>query len=295
LSEKAEAISHGAATIINAIATGRGAAVGVDLWTKARVKLTDKPGIIEGTIMSDPTEDPVLIEKTVLRVFKYFNLEGKFGARVETWSNIPIARGLKSSSAAGNAIALATVAALDENLDDVTIVKLGVDGAVDARVTITGAFDDACASYFGGVVVTDNVKRRIVKRFEVAENLIVLFYVPAKKTYTINSDVGKMKRVASLVEIAYKEAVKGNYWSALTLNGLIYSSALGYNPSIAVDALMAGALAAGLSGTGPAVTAVVPDEKKDLVKDAWQAYEGDILEARINHEKARVVNQPWKE
>jgi len=44
-----------------------------------------------------------------------------------------------------------------------------------------------------------------------------------------------------------------------------------------------------LSGTGPAVTAVVPDEKKDLVKDAWQAYEGDVLEARINHEKAKVV------
>ena len=289
MSGKAEATSHGAATIINAIATGRGAAVGVDLWTKVKVKLTDKPGIVEGNIVSDPTEDPVLIEKTVGRVFNYFNLEGKFGARVETWSNIPIARGLKSSSAAGNAIALATVAALDKNLDDVTIVKLGVDGAIDAKVTITGAFDDACASYFGGVVVTDNVKRRIVKRFEVAENLAVLFYVPPKKTYTVSSDVSKMKGVASLVEIAYKEAVKGNYWSALTLNGLIYSSALGYNPSTAVDALMAGALAAGLSGTGPAVTAVVPDEKKDLVKDAWQAYEGDVLEARINHEKAKVV------
>ncbi len=286
---KAEAISHGAATIINAIATGKGAAIGVDLWTKARVKLTDEPGIIENTIVSDPTEKPVLIEKTVGRVLKHFNLEGKFGAKVETWSNIPIARGLKSSSAAGNAIALATVAALDKKLDDVTIVKLGVDGAIDARVTITGAFDDACASYFGGVVVTDNLKRRIVKRSEIAEDLAVLFYVPAKKTYTVSSDVGRMKGVASLVKIAYKEAVKGNHWVALTLNGLIYSSALGYNPSIAVDALMAGALAAGLSGTGPAVTAIVPDEKIDLVKDAWQRYEGDILEARVNHEKAKVV------
>ncbi len=286
---KAEAISHGAATIINAIATGKGAAIGVDLWTKARVKLTDEPGIIENTIVSDPTEKPVLIEKTVGRVLKHFNLEEKFGAKVETWSNIPIARGLKSSSAAGNAIALATVAALDKKLDDVTIVKLGVDGAIDARVTITGAFDDACASYFGGVVVTDNLKRRIVKRSEIAEDLAVLFYVPAKKTYTVSSDVGRMKGVASLVKIAYKEAVKGNHWVALTLNGLVYSSALGYNPSIAVDALMAGALAAGLSGTGPAVTAIVPDEKIDLVKDVWQTYEGDILEARVNHEKAKVV------
>ncbi len=56
-----------------------------------------------------------------------------------------------------------------------------------------------------------------------------------------------------------------------------------------MDALIAGALAAGLSGTGPAVTAIVSDEKKDLVKDAWQAYEGDIIEARVNNEKAKVV------
>jgi len=289
LNGKAEAISHGAATIINAIATGMGAAIGVDLWTKVRVQITDKPGIIQGKIVSDPSENPVLIEKTVRRVLKHFNLEEKFGAKVETWSNIPIARGLKSSSAAGNAIALATVAALNKNLDDLTVVNLGVDGAIDAKVTITGAFDDACASYFGGVVVTDNLKRRIVKRFETAEDLTVLFYVPAKKTYTVSSDVRRMKEVASLVKIAYKEALKGNYWAALTLNGLIYSSALGCNPSIAVDALVAGALAAGLSGTGPAVTAIVSEEKKDVVREALQAYEGDILEARVNHEKAMVV------
>jgi len=290
LKGKAEAISHGAATIINAIATGKGAAIGVDLWTKASVRLTDNPRIVESTIVSDPAESPVLIEKTVKKILKHFNLEGKFGAKVETWSNIPIARGLKSSSVAGNAIALATVAALNKNLDDVTIVKLGVDGAIDAKVTITGAFDDACASYFGGVVVTDNPKRRIVKRFEMAEELAVLFHVPAKKTYTVSSDVDRMKRVASLVKIAYGKALKGHYWAALTLNGLIYSSALGYDPSIAIDALMAGALAAGLSGTGPAVTAIVPDEKIDLVKDAWQRYDGEILETRVNHEKAKVIS-----
>jgi len=290
LNGKAEAISHGAATIINAIATGKGAAIGVNLWTKARVRLIDKPGIVESTIVSDPTENPVLIENTVKKVLKHFNLERKFGAKVETLSNIPIARGMKSSSAAANAISLATVAALDKKLDDITIVKLGVDGAISAKVTITGAFDDACASYFGGVVVTDNLRRRIVKRFKVTEDLAVLFHVPAEKAYTISSDVRRMKGVASLVKIAYKEALKGNHWAALTLNGLIYSSALGYNPSIAMDALMAGALAAGLSGTGLAVTAIVPAEKKDLVKDAWQRYEGEIIEAQINHEKAKVVS-----
>jgi shikimate kinase len=290
LNGKAEAISHGAATIINAIATGRGAAIGVDLWTKANVRVTDEPGIIQGKILSDPSEKPILIGKTVRSVLKRLNLEERFGAKVETQSNIPIARGLKSSSAACNAIALATVAALGKNLDDLAVVNLGVDGAIDAKVTITGAFDDACASYFGGLVVTDNLKRRIVKRYELTKDLSVLFYVPEKKSYTVSSDISRMKEVASLVKIAYKEALKGGYWSALTLNGLIYSSALGYDPSVALDALMAGALAAGLSGTGPAVAAVVSDDKKDLVRDALQAYEGEVLETLVNHEKASVVS-----
>ena len=286
---KAEAISHGAATIVNAIATGKGAAVGVDLWTKARVQLTDKPGTIKGNITSDPTEKPVLIEKTVSKVLEHFNLKEKFGAKVDTWSNIPIARGLKSSSVAANAVTLATVAALNKTLDDLAILNLCVDAAIEAKVTITGAFDDACASYFGGVVVTDNLKRKIVKRFRVDEDLTVLFYVPAKKVYTSGSNIQRMRTVASLVKIAYKQAVDGNFWSALTLNGLIYSSTLGHNASIAIDALEAGALAAGLSGTGPAVTAIVSEEKIDRVKDAWQVYEGDILQASLNHEKAKVV------
>jgi len=286
---RAEALSHGAATIINAIATGKGAAVGVDLWTKATVKLTDDAGQVDVVICSDSSETPVLAQKTVGRVLKHFGLENEFGAKVETTSNIPVARGMKSSSAAANAIALATVGALERSLDDVLLVTLGVEAALDAKVTITGAFDDACASYFGGVIITDNLERQIVKRFELTDAPSVLFYVPTQKTYTASSNVKRMKSLSSAVKVAYKEALNGNYWAALTLNGLVYSSALGYDSSVAVDALTAGALAAGLSGTGPAVTAVVSKDKIDLVKEAWQKHEGNVLETQINLKKARVV------
>ena len=285
----ATAISHGAATIINAIATGKGAAVGVDLWTKATVTLTDEPKVVETRILSDQFENPVLAQKTVEQVLRQFDVDNQFGAKVETQSNIPIARGLKSSSAAANAIALATTAALECNIDDVDLVKLGVQGALDAKVSITGAFDDACASYFGGIVVTDNFERKILKRFEVSETLVVLFYVPHKKTYTTSINVNRMKSVASTLNVAYTETLNGNYWAALTLNGLIYSSAIGYDPSIAIDALAAGALASGLSGTGPAVSAVVSEENVEQVKDAWQKREGEILQAHINQQKAKVI------
>jgi shikimate kinase len=291
VTDKAVAIAHGAATIVNAIALGKGAAFGVDLWTKAEVRLTDEPQIIKGEITSDPAESTVLIERTVSRVFQHFNVEKRFGAKVKTWSNIPIARGLKSSSVAANAVTLASVAALGKSLDDLTVVKLGVDAAFDAKVTVTGAFDDACASYFGGAVVTDNLKRKLVKRATLAEDLTVLFHVPSGKVYTGDSDVNRLRTIKPLVKIAYKEALKGDFWSALTLNGFLYSSALGYDASVALDALTAGALAAGLCGKGPAVTAVVSSDKIDLVKTALQRHEGDVLQARLNHEKAKVTGE----
>jgi shikimate kinase len=286
---KATAIAHGAATIVNAIALGKGAAFGVDLWTKAEVKLIDEPNVIKAEIASDPKESTLLIEKTVSRVLQRFSLEKSFGAKVKTKSNIPIARGLKSSSAAANAVALATTAALGKRLDDLEIVKLGVDAAFDAKVTVTGAFDDACASYFGGAVITDNLNREIIKQLPLPEDLTVLFHVPPEKAYTADSNINRLQTVKPLVEIAYEEALKGKVWEALTINGLIYASALNLNTSIAIDALAAGAVAAGLCGKGPAVTAVVPKDKVDSVKVALQRYEGEILQAHLNREKARVL------
>lgn len=289
MSGGAEAIAHGAATIVNAIALGKGAAFGVDLWTRAEVKLTNEPSIISGEITSDPTESTLLIEKVVLRVFRRFGVENQFGARVRTSSNIPIARGLKSSSAAANAVVLATVEALAEEIDDLAVVNLGVDAAFDSKVTVTGAFDDACASYFGGVVVTDNLNRRILQQFPLPEGLSVLFHVPTKKSYTGESDVNRLSTARPFAQAAFEEAKKGNFWMALTLNGIVYSSALGYDNSVAIDALKAGAVAAGLCGKGPAVTAVVPDEKFGAVKATLGKHEGEVLEARFNSQKARVV------
>jgi len=277
------AVAHGAITVINAISCGLGAALSVELRTEAYVKLTNHPGRIEGHILSDPRESTILIEKTVMRVLKHFDLEKDYGAYVETRSNIPIARGLKSSSTAANAIALAVIAALGEKVDDLTVVNLG------AEVTITGAFDDASASYFGNLVITDNRERKILKHVQLREDHPVLILAPSEKAYTSKSNVERMKIIAKEVEVLHKMALLGDYWSAMTLNGIIYSTVLGYDAEVAIEALAAGALAAGLSGTGPAVAAIVPEEKIREVKEAWQKYGGEIIETRINSEKAYIV------
>jgi shikimate kinase len=287
----AEAEAHGAATIINAIATGRGAAFGVSLWTKARVKLTDDVGYVKAKILSDPTEDTLLIKETVLTVLHHFHLKDKYGVDVETESNIPIARGMKSSSVAANALILATVAALGAKLSDLEVLNLSVEAAIKAKTTITGAFDDSCASFFGNIVITDNFKRRILKCIDIEDNLEILFQIPSKKSYTYALDSSKMKCIEPQVEVAFKEAFSGNYWTALTLNGILYSTVLGFDASIAVAALEAGALAAGLSGKGPAVVAVVQNDKAQDIVHAWHQYEGRIVKTGVNKEKAKVTRR----
>ncbi len=284
-----EAVAYGAATIVNAIAIGKGAAFGLDLKTRAKVTLTSEAGVVKGKILSEPEEDTKLIEAAIQVVFKHFDVEKKFGAYVETESNIPIAKGLKSSSVAANALILAASAALGKKLNDKTILNLSVEAAFKAKTTITGAFDDTCASYYGNIVITNNLRRQIIKRDRIRKNYCVLIHIPPQKAYTVKSNVEQMRLIAPHVELAFKEALKGNYWKALTLNGILYSAALGYNQKIVFEALKAGAVAAGLSGKGPAVVAVVNEKNKDKVLDVWRSFKGEVLETNINRRKSHIV------
>lgn len=279
-------MAHGAATIVNAIPIGKGAAFGINLWTRARVELTDESGVVRGEIRSDPGEGTLLIERCVLRVLRHFG-EERYGARVVTDSNIPIARGLKSNSVAANAVVLAMASALGRKLSDIQALNLGVDAALEAKTTITGSFDDASASYFGNVVVTNNLRRQILRTFTI-EDLDVLLLVPKAKSYTSKSDVGAMKLVAEQVEVAHREARRGNFWAAMTLNGLVLSACLGYSTEPIVESLRRGALAAGLSGKGPAMAVVAERALRGELLNALRAYDGEVIVSKTNRERARV-------
>jgi shikimate kinase len=292
MQEVAEAISYGAVTIVNAMATGRGAALGVRLWTRAKVTLTNRPGEFTARNLTDPEEETRLIETTALYTFRRFKADKTFGAYVETSSNIPVAVGLKSSSAASNAVALASLRALGRKLSDVQTVRLGVKASVAAGVSLTGAYDDACACYFGGLVVTDNTHRRILKKFKPKGRFQVLIHVPTGKKYTAEVDRDSLRPFRRSVHAAHKEVLNGNHWNSMTLNGLIYCKAFDYNTMPVSVALREGAVAAGLSGKGPAIAAIVPKSKVEAVRSAWSSLPGRIIETSFNFQKAHTLGAP---
>ena len=76
----------------------------------------------------------------------------------------------------------------------------------------------------------------------------------------------------------------------MTLNGLLYSATLKQDPEIALSALNAGAIAAGLSGTGPAVVSLsCTKNDTDNIRDTWQQFDGEIIETGINNRGSRVI------
>ena len=113
---KGTGASHGAATIVNAIANGKGAAFGLDLRTEATVELTEGSGF-EVVMDGLPGESTALAERCVLGVLERVGGGRRYHAKITTRSQIPVSRGLKSSSAAANAIIFAALDALDAYTD----------------------------------------------------------------------------------------------------------------------------------------------------------------------------------
>lgn len=203
------------------------------------------------------------------------------GGVVRTTSQIPVARGLKSSSAAANASVLATLDALGEHLDSLEATRIGVKAALEVGVTITGAFDDAAASMLGGVVVTDNRKMELLKREELVSDVLLL--VPGEKIYSKDTDVRRSRLIAPFADMVFDLAMKCDYKRAMTLNGIIYCSALDLSSEPIFAALNLGANGVSLSGTGPAYAALVDEDEIDLVESAWLDLGGSVIRTKVNN------------
>ena len=276
--------SPGSATIINAIATGFGSAFGIGLDIKCEAKATN----CSITCSNDVGADNELMELCVNKVFKHYNIDKEeFGVDLKTKSSLPMASGLSSSSASSNAIVKVVSSIVSEEfnlepLDDLEIINMAIDASLDAGVTITGSFDDATASYFGGVVVTDNKNREFIIK-EKMEEYPILVYMPNFYSKSGDSNPERMKLLSPLVETAFSFAKQKDYFKAINLNGLIYSATLGFDSTIAIDALQAGAIASGLSGTGSSFVAIVREDSIDDVKESWSKYEGNVLETFVDN------------
>ncbi|MFC3476667.1 shikimate kinase [Halobacterium litoreum] len=267
------AVAPAAGTVLNALANGLGSAFALDFDVEASVTLGASGGDVTGDVAGHPDADTALVERCVaLTTDRYGDGEG---GRVETDSEIPLASGLKSSSAAANATVLATLDALGR-ADDVARVdaaRLGVQAARDVGVTVTGAFDDATASMLGGLTLTDNREDELVFRDEVDWDAVV--WTPPEQSFSADADVARCERVAPIADHVAALAERGDYGTAMTLNGFAFCAALDHPADPIVDALP-NADGASLSGTGPSYVAVGGADALTEVHEQWKTHPGTV-------------------
>jgi len=279
-------ISHGAITVINAIPCGIGATVGVDLVTKAKFTVGGEGR--EVVIMNDRNEDTAMARICVKNTFEHFGMNEPEGWELSVDSQIPVSRGLKSSSSACNAIISSVADHISKENGNgfagtegtMTMIRLGVKCAREAKVTVTGSFDNACGCHLGGLVITDNENDTIISRSEVEENDVILF-VPELKIRKPSLDRNRFRDLADVAMNLVRTAAE-DWHGALTRNGSMIARIIGIDDSIADKAMSMGALAAGVSGTGPAISVVVKkDEGRSFLKDIEHTgYEAIVTRTR---------------
>ena len=279
------AACRGAATIVNAIPTGTGAAFGITLEADAEVRLLDGPAFV----YRGHGEGAALVEGCVRAVLNGAGLEDT-GAEVTVESDIPISRGLKSSSAVSNAVVLAATRAAEISPDDTQVLGTAIDESLKVGVTVTGAFDDASACYFGGAVVTDNRARRILSRGNVDPSLSVVIHVPERRITKASVKMLDFGPARPRIEEAIRHAMVGEYAKAMEINSRACSDILGLTEEVAELARANGAVASGISGTGPATVILAKREDEARLKQMLERkFEGKVLTASPNRTPAREV------
>ncbi len=252
-------------SVLNAIPTWVGAAFAVDLKVEGSIKKCEKLGI----------------EKHVIEVLKEkYGVEKE--ACVELKSPVEGGSGLKTSSAVMNVITILLSEYNGLRLSPLEVLRVSVESAKRAGITVTGAFDDASASLLGGLVMTDNKRMGIIRREKIEKWAIIL---PKKRNLSLREVKERLLLFKDVFEVAKEEALKGNFEKAMLINGLAVANALGYSVEPIKDALKVGAIAA-ISGNGPSYIALT--EEPDKLLKAWERY-GDPVVVRTVNEPAYVV------
>ena len=273
---------HGAVSLVNAIATGNGAAVGIDTFVKTTLEVKEGTGIY---ITSDnKTISSRLINKVIQNSVPKKQLE-KIRLELDFQSNIPTGYGLKSSSAISTAVSMVCSKAFQRKFTDKKILKIGVESSIQTKVSLTGAYDDACACYYGGFNVTNNYKRNLVLRRPAPSNLQAIIFLPKSRK---RGNLKKLKNFKPAFEKAWELAKNGDYWNASILNGIATSSILNSNPELIFKLIEKGAIGATISGNGPSIMAITKKGHNSNIKKEFSSLEGNIIISNINNKKAEV-------
>ncbi|RMW40393.1 MAG: shikimate kinase [Candidatus Nitrosopelagicus sp.] len=170
-------------------------------------------------------------------------------------------------------------------MSDEEILKLGAKTSIQTKVSITGAYDDACACHFGGFNVTDNLKMKLIHRELAPKDLEAIIFLPKSRK---RGNLKRLKEFNNAFEKSWELAESSDYWNAAILNGIATTSILNSEPKLIMGLMEKGAYCATISGNGPSIIAITDKKHKTKIMKEFSGLEGKIMIANINNKKAFV-------
>ena len=273
---------YGAVSIVNAIAIGRGSTLGIDTFVETTLRKREGNGI--HITSENKTISSRLINKLIENMIPKKILDNT-KLELDFKSNIPTGYGLKSSSAISSAVILSCAKAFGKTMSDEEVLKLGAKTSIQTKVSITGAYDDACACHFGGFNVTDNLKMKLIRRELAPKELQAIIFLPKSRK---RGNLRKLKEFKDAFEKSWELAKKSDYWNAAILNGIATTTILNSEPNLIMKLMEKGAICATISGNGPSIMAITDKKNKSRVQKEFSGLDGKIMISNINNKKAYV-------
>ncbi len=250
----------GAMTFLNALFTGIGAAAALPIGVEARAEF-------RSGATPDGASSPLVSRAVTLAVAEWGSPSTEpIGVTVE--SEIPPGQGLKSSSAVASATLAAVADLLGARPAPFEIARLSARAGRAEGLSATGALDDALAGVAEGVVVTDNRQDRWLGTHPVPEEWGAVVFAADRPHPPSPALADRFARFRSRAAPAERMARDGDLIGALNANGELVESVMGYDYGTIRAALRdAGAVAAGVSGLGPALVAVGPRARLPAMRE----------------------------
>lgn len=251
-----------ALTIVNALPTGIGCALGIGLRATAEIALRSEGGAAPEELRISPPARTRLVETAAQLAFSRFIPDTPPSGELSVRSEIPVARGLKSSSAVASAIVSAVAHAAGASPSALDVARLSAEIGRAAGVSATGAFDDALAGLRPGFCVTDNRAGELLGSADADVGWEAAVLVPPGSHGPSPKWASEFAREARDGAQAVDLALHGDFWGAMERNSELVERVMGYDyASLRAALRSAGALGAGVSGLGPALVAVAPQAR----------------------------------
>jgi shikimate kinase len=274
-----------ALTVVNALPTGLGCAIGIERYVRATVDLEPERRAAFECIPPEAATPVVLASAQA--ALERFGAGEPLRCVVHLSSEVPPAKGLKSSSAVATATIRAAARALGSEPMPLEVARLAAGVGRRVGVSATGALDDALAGLLRGFVVTDNLGDELIAGVPADPSWTAVVYLPPGK-HPPSPDLRKVfDRAREEGRAAADHARGGRFAEAMSLNTELVERIMGYDYRGLRQRLRSnGALAAGVSGFGPALGALVPIARVDEVLAALPRGVGERFAVHLTREDA---------